>query len=255
MKLPRRRWSPLADAEKNLLRGLTRYGEPTGEDVIERAAQGIKVEAEKRAELEAPALAQKAKVVVDAEAEAERRRIEAEGEAKAIFLRLEAEGRGQYEVLKGKADGLRALVESCGSSQAAFQMLMLEHLDKLAETAASAIANVKFDKVVVWDGGGENGGGAAGFVRRLGGMLPPMMQIMKDIGGVDMPEYFGKLTTTHDKSDSQPPAEAPTSASSDGKGTPTSGDTGSESVATKKMVQKDKHDRFKGEQPPKSGRI
>ncbi len=119
-------------------------------------------------------------------------------------------------------------------------------------TAASAISNVKFDKVVVWDSG-ENGGGAQGFVRRLGGMLPPMMQIMKDIGGVDMPEYFGKLT--NDKLDSHPPAEAPTSARSDGKGTPTSGNTGGESVPTAKVAQKEQHHRFEGEPPPESGRI
>ena len=27
----------------------------------------------------------------------------------------------------------------------------------------------------------------------MGNLLPPMMQIMKDVGGVQMPEYFGKL--------------------------------------------------------------
>ena len=42
--------------------------------------------------MEAPAKAEKAKIIVDAEAEAEKRRIEAEGEAKAIFARLQAEG-------------------------------------------------------------------------------------------------------------------------------------------------------------------
>ncbi len=74
---------------------------------------------------------------------------------------------------------------------------MLEHLDHLAETAASAIANVKFDKVIVWDGGNSTPdggpGGAAGFLRGLAGSLPPALQMMKDIGGVEMPEYFGKL--------------------------------------------------------------
>jgi flotillin len=32
------------------------------------------------------------------------------------------------------------IVDSCGSPQAAYQMLMLEHLDKLADTAAKAIS-------------------------------------------------------------------------------------------------------------------
>ena len=159
-------------------------------------AAAEKVEAEKRAELEAVSKAEKAQTIVDAEATAERRRIEAEGEAAAIFAKLEAEAKGQFEILRQKGEGLREIVSACGGSNEAFQMLMLEHLDKLAETAATAISNIKFDKVVVWDGGGggKGGGGAtAGFLRNLAGSLPPMMHMMKDIGGVELPEYFAKL--------------------------------------------------------------
>jgi flotillin len=158
-------------------------------------AQAEKNEAEKRAEVEAIAKAVKAQTIVEAEADAERRRIEAEGEAKAIYAKLEAEARGQYEILAKKGLGLKAIVESCGGADEAFKMLMLEHLDHLSETAARAISNVKFDKVMVWDSGdGANGnGGASGFLRGLAGALPPVMQMMRDIGGVEMPEYFGKL--------------------------------------------------------------
>lgn len=156
-------------------------------------AEASKLEAEKRAELEAVAKAQKAKMIVDAEAEAEKVRIEAEGQAKAIFAKLEAEAKGQYEILAKKGEGLQRIVEACGGSQAAFQMLMLEHLEQLSETAATAISNIKFDKVVVWDGGSGGGGGTAGFLQSLGGAIPPMLQIMRDVGGVEMPEYFGKL--------------------------------------------------------------
>jgi len=158
-------------------------------------AQAKKIEAENRAHLEAVSRAQKAKTIVDAEAQAQQRRIEAEGEAAAIYAKLEAEARGNFEILAKKGDGLKRIVESCGGAQQAFQMLMLEHLEHLAETAATAISNVKFDKVVVWDGGanGDGTGGTAGFLRGLGNSLPPLLNIMKDIGGVDMPEYFGKL--------------------------------------------------------------
>ena len=159
-------------------------------------AKAEKLEAEKRAELEAVAKAQKAQTIVDAEGEAARRKIEAEGEAAAIYARLEAEAKGNYEILAKKGEGLRMIVEACGGSHQAFQMMMLEHLDKLSETAAKAISNVKFDKVVVWDGGSGGDGktsGTAGFLRGLASALPPMMQIMKDVGGVEMPEYFGKL--------------------------------------------------------------
>lgn len=157
-------------------------------------AQAEKVEAERRAALEAPAKAEKAKMVVDAEAGAERRRIEAEGDAKAIFARLEAEARGQYEILSKKAEGLGEIISACGGSQEAFQMMMLEHMDKLSQTAATAISNIKFDKVIVWENGGANGNGAtANFLQNLTKTLPPMMQIMQDIGGVKMPEYFAKM--------------------------------------------------------------
>jgi flotillin len=160
-------------------------------------AEALKIEAERRAALEAAARAEKAKTIVDAEAEAAQRRIHAEGEAAAIYARLEAEARGQFEILAKKGEGLKRIVESCGGAQPAFQMLMLEHLDHLAETAAKAIANIKFDKVIVWDGGqnADGQGATAGFLRNLAGALPPVMQIMKDIGGVEMPEYFAKLAT------------------------------------------------------------
>lgn len=153
-------------------------------------AQAKKLEAEKRAEFEAVAKAMKAQVVVDAEAAAERRKIEAMAEATAIYAKLEAEARGQYQILAKKGEGLKTIIESCGGAQQAFQMLMLEHMDTLSSNAAQAIANIKFDKVVVWDGGN---GTTANFLQSLAGALPPTMKIMKDIGGVDMPEYFGKL--------------------------------------------------------------
>ncbi len=164
------------------------------------AAEGKKIEAEKRAELEASARAEKAETIVTAEAEAERARIRAEGEAAATFARLDAEARGQYEILRRKGDGLREIVNACGGSSAAFQMLMLEHLDHLAETAATAISNIKFDKIVVWDGAGgsgngngEGGSGTSRFLQSLAGSLPPTLQMMRDIGGVEMPEFLGKL--------------------------------------------------------------
>ena len=157
-------------------------------------AMAVKVEQEKRAELEAVAKANKAKVVVDAEASGERQRIEAQGEADAIFARLEARARGEYEILAKKGDGLRQIVQGCGGAQEAFQLLVLEHLEKLSENASNAIKNIKFDKVVVWDGGNGNGsGGTAGFLQGLARSLPPMLNIMRDIGGIEMPDVLGKI--------------------------------------------------------------
>jgi flotillin len=157
-------------------------------------AEAERVEAEQRAKLEAPAKAQKARILVDAEAEAEKRRLEAEGEASAIYAKLEAEARGNYEILAKKGEGLKAIVEACGGAQQAFQLMMLEHLDTLAESSAKAISNIKFDKIIVWENGGTNGrSSTADFLHKMAGTLPPMLQVMRDIGGVEIPESLARL--------------------------------------------------------------
>ncbi|MBN2217924.1 MAG: flotillin family protein [Pirellulales bacterium] len=157
-------------------------------------AEAKRVEAKQRAELEAPAIAQKARVIVDAEAEAERRRIEAEGQAAAIFAQLEAKARGQYEMLAKKGEGLRTIIDACGGAQQAFQLLMLEHFDNLVDASARAISNIKFDKVVVWEGNGKNGkSSTADWLQNMARTLPPMLQVMKDIGGIEIPETLAKF--------------------------------------------------------------
>lgn len=176
-------------------------------------AEAERVEAERRAALEAPAKAEKARTIVEAEAEAAKRRIEAEAEAAANFARLEAEARGQYEILAKKAEGMKQIVAAAGGSQEAFQLLMLEHIDKMAETAATAISNIKFDKVIVWEGG--NGTGAtSNFLQNLGRTLPPMMQVIKDIGGVELPGFLGRVVEENGAADVElveagAPAKAP----------------------------------------------
>jgi flotillin len=158
-------------------------------------AEAEKIEAEKRAALEAPAKAEKAKTIVEAEAAAERVKLEAQAEAATIYARLEAEARGQYELLAKKGQGLKTIIEACGSAQAAFQLLMLEHLDALAQASAQAISNIKFDKVVVWEGGGNgSGSNTAAFLKDMARVMPPMLQVMRDVGGVEVPEYLAKLT-------------------------------------------------------------
>jgi flotillin len=177
-------------------------------------AEAERVEAEQRAKLEAPAKAQKARMVVDAEATAEKRRIEAKAEADAIYMKLEAEARGQYEILAKKGDGLKQIVEACGGSTQAFQMLMLEHLDSLAEASSRAISNIKFDKVVVWENGGHNGkSSTADFLSGMSKTLPPMMQVMRDIGGIELPEALVKLSGDDAKS---VVASAPAAANGNG---------------------------------------
>ena len=158
-------------------------------------AEADRVEAERRAELEAPAKAEKAKVIVDAEAEAAKYRLEAQGEADAIFAKLDAEARGQYEILAKKGDGLRTIVDACGGAKEAFQLMLLEHLDNLAEVSAKAISNIKFDKVIVWENGaGQNGQtSTSNFLQGLARTMPPMLNVLKDIGGIELPESLIKI--------------------------------------------------------------
>jgi len=153
------------------------------------AAEAKRVEAIKLAELEAPAKAQKAKVLVEAAARAEQVRLVADGEAAAEFIRAEARARGEYQLLEKKATGLRQLVEGCGGPEGAFKLLLLEHIDKLAETSASAISKIKFDKVVVWDGGSsgsKDGSAVSRFVQSLASTLPPTLEVLKEVAGVDV---------------------------------------------------------------------
>ncbi len=177
-------------------------------------AEAERIEAEQRAQLEATAKAEKAKMIVDAEAGAERIRINAQAEADAVFAKLDAEARGQFEILAKKGQGLQQIVNACGGSKEAFQMLMLEHLDNLAEASAKAISNIKFDKIVVWENGGKDGRtNTADFISGMAKTLPPMMQVMKDIGGVELPEslirFAGEPETDGDKDSTEAVAAAP----------------------------------------------
>jgi flotillin len=181
-------------------------------------AEAQRIEAERRAELEAPAKAERARIEVDAAAEAAKRRIEAEGDASAIFARLEAEARGQYEILAKKGEGLQRIIDACGGSEQAFKMLMLEHFDHLVEASAKAISNIKFDKVVVWEGNSQNGASAtSNWLHNMARTLPPMMQVMRDIGGVEFPETFVNLDGAH-------PVKAKEKPSVDGHSTPQAAD-------------------------------
>ena len=174
-------------------------------------AEAERIEQEQRAAVEAPAKADKARITVDAEAEAAKRRIEANADADAIFARLDAEARGQYEILAKKGEGLHRIVEACGGATEAFQLLMLEHLDNLAETSAKAISNIKFDKVVVWENGGANGRTkTADFLHGMAHTLPPMMQVMKDIGGVELPEALVRYSEAAEAADGKVTAPAAT---------------------------------------------
>ena len=158
-------------------------------------ARADRVEAERRAELEAPAKAEKARMIVQAEADAERVKIAAKAEAEATFARMDAEARGNLAIMEKKAEGLQKMVAAAGGNpDAAYRLLFLEQMPAVTETLAGAISNIKFDKVVLWNGSNGNGttGGVSSLVEDLVKVLPPLMQVAEEIGGVQLPGIFGK---------------------------------------------------------------
>jgi flotillin len=85
---------------------------------------------------------------------------------------------------------------------------MLEHFDHLVEASAKAISNIKFDKVVVWEGTSANGQSAtANWLQNMARVLPPMMQVMKDVGGVEIPATLAKFTSVAGKHPEKPEKE------------------------------------------------
>ncbi len=170
-------------------------------EVAKREAMVIVQQAQYRAEMErltAEEVSQKEidkrKVEIAAEAEAERLRREAKGGADAILLKYEAEAKGVRQVLEGKAEGYRSLVESCsGDARAAATFLMVEKLEDIVARQVEAIRNLRIDKITVWDGaGGEKGSSTANFVSSLVRSLPPL-QDLAQMAGVELPGYLGRM--------------------------------------------------------------
>ena len=75
-------------------------------------------------------------------------------------------------------------------------------LDHLAETSAQAISNIKFDKITVWDSGGDNQNGTttANFLSGFVKSLPPLHDIA-EMAGLDLPKYLGGMTPPEAKDD------------------------------------------------------
>jgi flotillin len=96
--------------------------------------------------------------------------------------------------MEKKAEGLQKMVAAAGGNpDAAYRLLFLEQMPQVTETLAGAIANIKFDKVVLWNGGGTGTStGVSGLVEDLVKVLPPLMQVAEEIGGVQLPGIFGK---------------------------------------------------------------
>ena len=136
----------------------------------------------------------KQQIEIAAEAEAERQRRIAKGQAAAILAKYNAEAEGTKAVLEAKASGYQSLVKSAGGDpKAAATLLMVEKIEQLVARQTEAIANLKIDKITVWDSGnGGEGGSTANFVSSLIKSLPPVHDVAK-MAGVDLPDYLGSM--------------------------------------------------------------
>ncbi len=187
--------------------------------VAEQNAEKQRAERDKAtqfANIVVPAQIAKERQIVEADAEAERvRRIqggmadgvraEKQAEADGIVFVMEAEANGLKAKLLAEADGARAaleakakgfddLIKACLGPDGAQRMLVTELLPQLVREQVQAIANLKIDKITVWDGGAGADGktGTANFLSGLAGSVPPLHEIAKNVG-VELPAYLGKL--------------------------------------------------------------
>lgn len=143
--------------------------------------------------LEKQAEADGLKAVKQAEADGLRFKLTAEADGQRLKLFAEAEGVEQ--VLTKKAKGFTDIVNSAGDDRdLAKSLLLIEQMPKLVEEQAKAIANLKIDKITVWDNGksGADGkGSTADFLSGIVSSLPPLHEITKN-AGVELPDFLGK---------------------------------------------------------------
>lgn len=172
--------------------------------LAEKQAEIARAEKEK-ATMEADIIVQteiaKRKMEIDAEALAEKFRREAKGEADAIVLKKEAEAKGLFEILKKQAEGFDLVIKAAdNNSRDAVLLLIADKLPELVKTQVEAIKNIKFDKVVVWENGGnkEQGGNTANFLANMYKAVPPMTELF-NMAGLELPSYLGEKSKPMEK--------------------------------------------------------
>ncbi|MEN7972917.1 MAG: SPFH domain-containing protein [Verrucomicrobiota bacterium] len=164
------------------------------QELAEKKAEDARSEREAarlRATVVVPAEADKEQTIIAADAQKERSIRIAQGEAEAKLARMKAEAAGVQAILDGKAQGYEALVGACQTANQAASLLLIEKLQEIAGVQAQAIQDLPIEKVIVWDGGGKDGG-LNGLGGRLMGALPPMHELAKQVG-LDLPDFLGKM--------------------------------------------------------------
>jgi len=167
-------------------------------------------EATQIANIVVPAEIEKRRIETIAEAEAEKTRRMKKGEADGLRAVMEAEAAGLNAILTRKAAGFAELVKAAeGKADLASLMMVTEQLPKLVQEQVKAIANLKIDKLTVWDRGTSEDGKTttADFVSGLARVLPPLHEVAKN-AGLRLPEYLGQFEggQAHKPADKPPTA-------------------------------------------------
>lgn len=198
-----------------------RLGDAT-EAVKRAAAEREGYEAEKKAEVAraerdratqfadqvVPAQIERDRVTTEAEGEKAKAVLDGEAEGQALQAKLAGEAEGRREILVKMAEGLREMVASAnGDPDAAARLMIVDRLDAIVAAQASAISNIDFEKVLVYDGG--NGNAVGNFLGGLTQALPPLHELA-NMAGIELPEFLGQI-----KGATASPADSPSSQESD----------------------------------------
>lgn len=155
-------------------------------------ARADRERATQQANVIVPEEIEKSRRIIEAQAEAEKIRENARGEADAIFAKMDAEAKGLYEILTKQAEGYDRMVKAAGNdADSAYRLLLIEKLPELVKTQVEAIKNIKFDKVMVWDGNNGKDGktSTANFLSGLMSSVPPLNDLF-DMAGMNLPDYL-----------------------------------------------------------------
>jgi flotillin len=146
----------------------------------------------------------RAEVIIPADAEKQSQILRAEGEAQQILRVREAEAEGIRKVSVAEADGLKAKAEAWNAyGDAAKLNLILETYTNVAQKGSEALGQIKFDKVVAIDGGGDSKGGnsISRLMNAAPGALVKFMEQMKAATGIDVEDFLKKYLSKNKLSD------------------------------------------------------
>jgi flotillin len=92
---------------------------------------------------------------------------------------------------EAEAKGFEALVAAGNSPSEAVSLLIDDKLEEIVAIQAKAIANIRIDKVTVWDGGKNQDGGnsTSNFVSGLYKSEPPLQEMFQ-MADMQLPEYL-----------------------------------------------------------------